>query len=87
MDERRFRTALDTITDTISEYGEDTIIAAFRVILDRFNYEVVPRDMGPDDDVESGNVWPRESDDNLLMRAFGVAGGTGKIVNLTRRVL
>jgi hypothetical protein len=48
MDERRFRTALDTITETIADYGEDTIVAAFRVILERFDYEVVKRDPGPD---------------------------------------
>jgi hypothetical protein len=47
MDERRFRTALDTITETIADYGEDTIVAAFRVILERFDYEVAKRDPGP----------------------------------------
>jgi len=48
MDERRFRAALDEITATISDYGEDTIVAAVRVILDPFGYEVVKRDPGPD---------------------------------------
>jgi hypothetical protein len=47
MDERRFRAALDTITATIEGYGEDTVVAALRTVLDRFGYEVVQRDFGP----------------------------------------
>lgn len=72
MDEARLQLALDTFTETIADYGEDTIVEAFRRILDRFDYEVVRRDPGPDDDVESGNVWPRqqEVDLDLMSRAF-----------------
>ena len=47
MDERRFRAVLEDITATIEDYGEETVIAAFRTVLDRFNYEVVKRDPGP----------------------------------------
>ena len=43
MDERRFRAVLEDITATIEDYGEETVIAAFRTVLDRFNYEVVQR--------------------------------------------
>lgn len=47
MNERRFRAVLEDITKTIEDYGEETVIAAFRTALDRFNYEVVKRDPGP----------------------------------------
>lgn len=47
MDERRFRTALDTITETIEGYGEETIFGALGVIADRFGWELAKRDPGP----------------------------------------
>lgn len=80
IEEDRFQLALETVTETISEYGEDVIIEAFRLILKEYDYEVVKLDPGPDDDVESGEVWPREDDIDLMARAF-----PGKLVPFPRR--
>lgn len=82
---------LEAVSKTIREYDEDTIIEVFRKILDRFDYEVLRRDPGPDEDVESGNVWPREGDMarlerehdiDLMERAF-----PGQVINMTGRIL
>ena len=66
---------LEAISKTIRAYDEETIFEALRRIADRFDWELAKRDPGPDEDVESGNVWPRESDIDLAHRAFGMPRG------------
>ena len=92
MNERRYRAVLDDITATIEDYGEETVVAAFRTVLDRFDYEVVKRDPGPDerDDIASGEVWPEreglsDADSALLSDALGLPIVKGRIINMTGR--
>ena len=47
MNERRFRAVLEETAKTIHSYGEEEIFAAFRVIAERFGWELAKKDPGP----------------------------------------
>lgn len=80
----REHAAVEAIAQTIRSYDEETIFEAFRIIANRFDWELAKRDPGPDEDVASGNVWPREDPVELAYRAFDV--GRAKVIDMTGRL-
>lgn len=77
---KQFVDAVETMGDTLEEAelsGVTTRYALAIHILEALglDFDVSPLDPGPDNDVEEGNVWPRESDRDLSLRAFGTHFG------------
>jgi hypothetical protein len=47
MDERRYRTVLETVDALVKVYGEPTLVAALGTVLEPLGYEVAKKDPGP----------------------------------------
>lgn len=78
LDDQQYGEALERVTavlclfDSNETYDGGMIVA--RAVMEALaaDFDVSPLDLGPDNDVAEGNVWPRESDEHLARRAFGV---------------